>query len=106
VLAERAEETLSGLGYVNYKIKVGDGTLGWEEFYPYDAIVVTAGAPRIPESLLRQLGNSGRLVIPIGPGTQVLTLIEKRAGAIRTSEVCGCVFVPLVGKEGWNEETE
>lgn len=101
-LAERAEAILKKLGYTNTKIKVGDGTLGWEEEAPYDGIVVTAGAPGIPESLLGQLKEGGRLVIPIGgPFGQILTIVEKRGPSITTREVCGCVFVPLVGKEGW-----
>lgn len=103
-LADNAKKILDRLGYVNYKISVGDGTLGWEEYAPYDGIIVTAGAPGIPESLVRQLKEGGRLVIPIGSSGfgQVLTIVEKQGKAVKMKEVCGCVFVPLIGKEGWS----
>ncbi|MBI5143834.1 MAG: protein-L-isoaspartate(D-aspartate) O-methyltransferase [Candidatus Omnitrophica bacterium] len=101
-LADNAKKVLERLGYANCRIKSGDGTLGWEEYASYDAIIVTAGAPGIPESLMRQLKDGGRLVIPIGGGfSQALTIVEKKGRSITTREVCGCVFVPLVGKEGW-----
>jgi len=104
-LADTAGSTLEKIGYRNVKIKIGDGTLGWEEFAPYDGIIVTAGAPEIPQSLTRQLKDGGRMIIPIGSGGfgQILTLIEKIGKDIRTSEICGCMFVPLIGKEGWSE---
>lgn len=104
-LADTAARILDRLGYKNVKIKTGDGTLGWEEFAPYNGIIVTAGAPGIPESLVKQLKDGGRLVIPIGSSGfgQILTLIEKTGNMARTSEICGCMFVPLIGKEGWNK---
>lgn len=103
-LAKRSQGTLSALGYKNCKIKTGDGTLGWEENAPYDGIIVTAGAPAVPQSLVRQLKDGGRLVVPVGGGVgQVLTVIEKKGKAVTSREVCGCVFVPLIGKEGWQE---
>lgn len=104
-LANTAYSILERLGYKNVKIRAGDGTLGWEEFAPYDGIIVTAGAPGIPESLVRQLKDGGRLVIPIGSSGfgQILTLVEKIGNTIRTSEICGCMFVPLIGKEGWSK---
>ncbi|MFA6142446.1 MAG: protein-L-isoaspartate(D-aspartate) O-methyltransferase [Candidatus Omnitrophota bacterium] len=109
---ERAEElahnsriTLEGLGYKNFKIKTGDGSLGWIEHAPYDGIIVTAGAPGVPESLLGQLKDGGRLIIPIGSYfKQVLTMVEKKNNLLTTTEVCGCVFVPLLGKEGWTND--
>lgn len=103
-LAEKAKEALDGLGYKNIKIKTGDGTLGWEANAPYDGILVTAGAPNVPEALIKQLNENGRLAIPVG-GTfsQVLTVVEKKKGKTLSTEVCGCVFVPLVGKEGWKD---
>lgn len=101
-LAAAAEARIKRLGYTNSMIKVGDGTLGWEENAPYDGIVVTAGAPDTPPSLLRQLKDGGRLVIPVGGQFgQVLTVAEKHGAGIKTAEVCGCTFVPLIGKEGW-----
>ncbi len=104
VLAERAQAVLSDLGYTNIKVKVGDGTEGWEEFAPYDAIVVTAGAPSIPEPLIEQLAEGGRLVIPVGGGfSQTLTLVKKQEGKLTQEEICGCVFVPLIGRYGWKK---
>jgi len=104
-LADKASKILNSLGYKNIHINVGDGTLGWSEFAPYDGIVVTAGAPSIPESLVKQLKDGGRLVIPVDRGGfgQTLTLVEKIGRATRTSDICACTFVPLVGKEGWAE---
>ena len=101
-LAAESKKILESLGYNNFKVKAGDGTLGWEENSPYDGIIVTAGAPGIPESLVKQLKSGGRLVIPIGGSFgQVLTIVEKEGQLLKKSEVCGCVFVPLIGKEGW-----
>ena len=104
-LADTAGSALARLGYKNVKIKTGDGTLGWDEFAPYDEMIVTAGAPGIPEALVRQLKDGGRIVIPIGSGGfgQILTLVEKIGKTIRTSEICACMFVPLIGKEGWDK---
>ena len=102
ILAQNSKEVLMRLGYSNFKIIVGDGTLGWEEFAPYDGIIVTAGAPGIPESLVAQVKDAGRIVIPIGSEfSQVLTIAEKRGKTVDARSVCGCMFVPLVGKEGW-----
>lgn len=101
-LAEKAKLILEELGYKNIKIKIGDGTLGWEEFSPYDGIIVTAGSPEIPPPLLNQLNDGGRLVIPLGDSfSQVLTVVEKNKDKIKKEEICGCIFVPLVGKYGW-----
>jgi len=101
-LAEKAKIVLEELGYKNIKIKIGDGTLGWEEYSPYEGIIVTAGAPDIPSPLIAQLKEGGRLVIPLGESfSQVLTVIEKFRGKIEKREICGCVFVPLVGRYGW-----
>ena len=104
-LADSSSEMIKKLGYSNVHIKTGDGTLGWEEFAPYDGIVVTAGAPGLPASLIRQLKDGGRLLIPIGTDGfgQILTLVEKLGKSVRTSELCGCMFVPLIGKEGWTK---
>lgn len=104
-LADRAGRTLNEIGYRNIMIKVGDGTLGWREYAPYDGIIVTAGAPEIPASLIEQLKDGSRLVIPVG-GTysQVLTIVEKHGAKIKTTPVCACVFVPLVGQQGWQND--
>lgn len=104
-LAVNARRALGGLGYTNIHINVGDGTLGWSEFSPYDAIIVTAGAPRVPKPLKEQLAEGGRLVIPVGDSySQVLTVIKKEKGTFKEEQICGCVFVPLVGKYGWTEK--
>lgn len=101
-LAKRAKDTLLTLGFSNVKVKVGDGTLGWEEFSPYEAIVVTAGAPSIPQPLVDQLKEGGRMVIPIGGDfSQMLTLVTKSGGKVTSCNICGCVFVPLIGEKGW-----
>ena len=101
-LAERARETLERLGVMNVAIMVGDGTVGWSEFAPFDRIIVTAGAPDIPESVLEQLGDPGVMVIPVGSqGMQELQVVERKNGETMLHEAGSCVFVPLVGKEGW-----
>ncbi|HOX38733.1 MAG TPA: protein-L-isoaspartate(D-aspartate) O-methyltransferase [Candidatus Brocadiia bacterium] len=106
-LSEGAREVLSGLGYANIRFMIGDGTLGWPEHAPYDRIIVTAGAPRCPEALIEQLAEGGRLAIPIGgESLQQLTVFERRSGAVIKREVCGCVFVPLIGRDGWAERRE
>ncbi len=101
ILAEKAKIVLGGLGYKNIKIKVGDGTLGWKEMAPFDRIIVTAAAPTIPQPLTEQLSDNGKLILPLGGGFgQVLTLVEKKGDKIKSTDICGCVFVPLVGKYG------
>lgn len=104
-LAERAKLILESLGYENVRIKVGDGTLGWEEFSPYDGIIVTACSPEIPPPLITQLKDKGRLVIPLGESfSQVLTVVEKFKDKLKKEEICGCVFVPLIGRYGYKED--
>ena len=106
VLAERASILLKELGYGNVEVRVGDGSLGWAEHAPFDRILVTASAPSVPKSLTEQLAEAGKLVIPIGSAVnQMLTLVERIQGDLRVREACGCVFVPLVGAEGWKEES-
>jgi len=81
----------------------GDGTVGWSEFAPYDGIIVTAAAPDVPEPLLNQLYEGGKLVIPVGDlEMQKLRSITKVEGGFETREVFGFKFVPLIGKRGWN----
>lgn len=103
-LAIKAREHLDSLKYMNVAIKIFDGTYGWIEHAPYDAIIVTAGAPEIPQSLIDQLVISGRMVIPVGDEfSQVLVKVEKNEDGIKTTNICGCVFVKLVGNYGWKE---
>jgi len=104
-LAKKAEAVLQEAGYVNIKIKVDDGTLGWPEFSPFDRIIITAASPGIPLPLTEQLNESGKLILPLGENfSQVLTVAEKKKGKLESIQVCGCVFVPLVGKFGWRKE--
>lgn len=103
-LAQSARERLKRLGYTNIIIHEGDGTLGWAEHAPYDAIVVTAGAPHVPQPLLDQLAPGGRLVIPVGTYYDVQMLVRvRRVGErdYRTEELCAVRFVPLIGTAGW-----
>lgn len=103
-LAANARQLLERIGYTNIVIHEGDGTFGWLEHAPYDAIVVTAGAPKIPQPLLDQLAIGGRLVIPVGSSYEVQELIRVRRSAehdYRSEELCGVRFVPLIGAEGW-----
>lgn len=103
-LAERARKLLEKLGYSNVKILLGDGTLGWEESSPYDRILVTAGARDIPRPLTDQLEEGGVMVIPVGNSySQDLEVVRKRKNRIKTARVEKCVFVPLIGKYGWDE---
>jgi protein-L-isoaspartate(D-aspartate) O-methyltransferase len=101
-LSRKAETILNELGYTNIKIKLGDGTLGWEEARPFDKIIITAASPRIPLPLTEQLKENGKLILPLGESfSQVLTLVEKKKGKLEFMDICGCVFVPLVGKYAW-----
>ncbi len=103
-LAERARKLLKKLGYNNVKILISDGTLGWEESSPYDRILVTAGAREIPQPLTDQLEEGGVMVIPVGNSySQDLEVLRKRKNHIKTVAVEKCVFVPLIGKHGWDE---
>ncbi|GAG28402.1 unnamed protein product, partial [marine sediment metagenome] len=104
VLAKRARRLLEKLGYSNIKILLSDGTLGWEESSPYDRILVTAGAREIPQPLTDQLEEEGVMVIPVGNSySQDLKVVRKRKNRIKTVTVEKCVFVPLIGKYGWDE---
>jgi protein-L-isoaspartate(D-aspartate) O-methyltransferase len=103
-LALSASERLAHLGYGNVHVHCGDGTLGLPDFAPFEAILVAAAAPAVPAPLLAQLGERGRIILPIGEvDHQELQLIEKRGNALRKSVLEGCRFVPLVGYYGWQE---
>jgi protein-L-isoaspartate(D-aspartate) O-methyltransferase len=103
VLSNRAQGILASLGYTEIRFLVADGTLGWKSEAPFDAVVVTAGAPRLPEPLLEQLADGGRLVIPIEDGfSQVLYVVTKTAGKTHKERKERCTFVPLIGKYGWD----
>jgi protein-L-isoaspartate(D-aspartate) O-methyltransferase len=103
-LAEEAAARLTRLGYDNVHVRVGDGSLGWPEQAPFDAIVVAAGAPEVPEALKEQLAMGGRLVIPVGQGRTLQDLLRLRRLSeteYQREELGGVRFVPLVGEEGW-----
>jgi len=101
-LARQAKSVLDQLGVDNVSIKVMDGTLGWRAQAPFDAILVTAGAPDVPEPLVGQLADGGRLVVPVGPReTQVLKIVERRGDRTFAHELKGACFVPLIGRHGW-----
>jgi len=104
-LAERAKNVLSELSYDRFHARVADGTKGWPEEAPFDGIIVTAGAPVIPETLINQLSEGGRMVIPVGSRfSQRLYKSIKKAGKIIQEEDTMCVFVPLIGEYGWDKE--
>jgi len=98
-LSERAKEILERIGFDNIRLKVGDGFFGWDEKAPFDAILVTAAAPKVPEPLWRQLKEGGRLIMPIGKEgqTQRLVRIRKISGKQVVEDITGVVFVPLTG---------
>ena len=101
-LAQRARLLLHQQGYDNLRFRVGDGSVGWPEAGPFDAIIVTAAAPKVPESLVDQLAEGGTLVVPAGPRKlQSLYAVDKRAGKIEKRVLCHCMFVQLAGEEGW-----
>ncbi|HUO34465.1 MAG TPA: protein-L-isoaspartate(D-aspartate) O-methyltransferase [Candidatus Acidoferrum sp.] len=103
-LASIAREKLRQLGYGNVEIIEGDGSAGWPEGAPYEAIAVSAAAPRVPVPLLEQLGRDGRLVIPVGRReSQELLRIVRTGSGFRTEAICDCRFVPLLGHYGWSE---
>ena len=101
-LSARARQAIDQLRLTNVALLVGDGTIGWSRFAPYDAILVAAGAPSVPHALIDQLAMGGRLLIPIGTlEEQQLTMVRKTEAGITTEDVARCVFVPLLGKYGW-----
>lgn len=103
-LLERAKQVISEHGYENIVFACGDGTKGMEAKAPFDAIIVTAAAPYIPEALKEQLADGGRLVIPVGEKHGQMMVVIKRDGEKFIQEnLCGCVFVPLIGEFGWKE---
>jgi len=97
-----ARKLLAQLGYSNVLFKAFDGTLGWKEYAPFDAIMVTAGAPSLPEPLMDQLADNGRMVIPVGDRyTQELIKVTKKGENLEQESLGGCRFVDLIGIHGW-----
>lgn len=104
-LAFMAQKTLDSLHYYNVLIRVGDGTYGWSEEAPFDAIITTAGSPEIPDTLKEQLTVGGRLVIPVGSKSSQrllkITRLSEEKDDIQIDDICGCCFVDLIGEYGW-----
>lgn len=101
-LSQIARENIQKLGARNVSLLVGDGTIGWREYAPYDAILVSAAGPTIPEPLVSQLADGGRMVVPVGPADdQVLWLVTRHGDEIRRQEIGPVRFVPLIGRHGW-----
>jgi len=100
-LARAVEERLTRLGYLNVHVRAGDGSLGWPEAAPYQAVLVTSAAPEVPPPLVEQLAEGGRLVIPVGQGDyQELRQLRKAAGQVSERTLLYCRFVPLLGRYG------
>lgn len=99
-LADKAEKRLRDFGYKNIRVRYGDGYFGWEEFAPFDAIIITAAANHIPPPLIRQLKEHGRLIIPLGSTVyyQTLTLARKKKGELNLEQMSSVVFVPMTGE--------
>lgn len=100
-LAKRAEKNLQKLGYKNIKIKNGDGFLGWKEYAPFDRIIITCAVPLVPQPLVEQLKEGGKIVLPLGEEltNQVLTVVEKKNGKLIYKDITGVIFVPMTGEE-------
>ena len=105
-LSARARKALDSLGFLNVALLVGDGTIGWRKYAPFDVIVVSAASPSIPKAYLDQLADPGRMLIPVGTkDAQDLILVRKEGGEITEEAVqAGCTFVPLLGRFAWKEE--
>jgi protein-L-isoaspartate(D-aspartate) O-methyltransferase len=104
-LSIRARDVLDGLRLSNIALMVGDGTIGWSRYAPYDAVLVSAGGPEIPQPLLQQLAEGGRMLVPVGTReAQRLVLVRRMNGRFEQEEVLDCTFVPLLGRFGWADD--
>ncbi len=104
-IATRARKLLDDFHCANVVIRVGDGTVGWAEEAPFDAIIVAASGPHVPEALLKQLGPDGRLIMPVGCDfdNQSLVLVTRKGNGFKEQNLGGCRFVPLLGVNGWSK---
>ncbi len=103
-LYRKGEGNLRSLGYEDIKLKLSDGTLGWPEEAPFDAMIVAAGGPQVPPPLIEQLAPGGRLVLPVGPDgdrQELVLLTKNQNGQVSRRALAGCRFVALVGRHGW-----
>jgi len=106
-LSHRAQTILTRLGLTNVRYRIDDGTLGWPRAAPFDRILVTAGAPEVPEQLKAQLADGGLMIIPVGPDIhQTLMRIRRAGGKFPAESLIGCRFVKLIGESGWPEGSE
>jgi protein-L-isoaspartate(D-aspartate) O-methyltransferase len=100
-----ARDAIARAGAKNVSMLLGDGTVGWREYAPYDAILVSAGGPSIPQPLVEQLAEGGRLLVPVGPmEEQTLKLVTRRGADVETRDVAPVRFVPLYGTHGWEQQ--
>src|SRR5438093_3475323 len=98
-----ARERLAGMGYSNIIFRIGDGTVGWREMSPFDRVIVTAGAPKIPTFLEEQMRIGGCCIVPVGdPSNQSLVRVTRAEEGLKEQVLCSCTFVPLIGREGWS----
>lgn len=105
-LSSRTRAVLDRLRLSNVALMVGDGTVGWSRYAPYDAILVAAAAPEVPAPLVEQLAPGGRMLVPVGPrNVQRLMLVRRTEHGIEQEGVVGCTFVPLLGRFGWAEDS-
>ncbi len=104
-LSQRARKALDAMGINNVALLVGDGTIGWRKYEPFDVIVVSAGSPSVPSALVDQLGDGGRLLIPVGSKEYQELVLVRKTGFVTTEEVVkgACKFVPLLGRFAWKE---
>jgi protein-L-isoaspartate(D-aspartate) O-methyltransferase len=104
-LSTRARDVLDGMRLSNVALLVGDGTIGWSRYAPYDAILVAAGGPEIPQPLMDQMADGGRMLVPVGTReAQRLVLVRRLGDQFYSEDVLGCTFVPLLGRFGWADE--
>lgn len=104
-LSVRARRALDDMRLSNIALMVGDGTVGWSRYAPYDKILVAAGSPEVPDALVQQLAEGGRMLIPVGGrAEQRLVLVTRAGGATRTETVTQCSFVPLIGRFAWADD--
>lgn len=104
-LSTRSRDLLDGMRMSNVALLVGDGTIGWSRYAPYDAILVAAGGPEVPQPLLEQLADGGRMLVPVGTReAQRLVMVRRLGDQYQYEDVLDCTFVPLLGRFGWAEE--
>jgi len=105
-LLMHAREVLDSLGYTNITTRIFDGTYGWKEKAPFDCIIITAASPGVPLGLAEQLKTYGKMIVPVGNGeNQILKRVTKSENGIEIEDICGCVFVKLIGRYGWSNNS-